>query len=174
MLKNIRPLCEAGGTVEILKAFSGYDGVYATVVSTFIGKMPNGEFDRLYKLDMPREQADYIHPSFHYELEEGVQEKFLQHVDVASGHETHWQEKGTPPLQATLDSASTIDMINTPRYFIPGTVRKSTVEISTNNRTQSAIIARRRKWSSCYENTNSKCVYRTKISLLQSCSPHNY
>ena len=133
VLKNLRPICEAGELVEILENFSGHFGVYAIVESSYITKLPNGDYDRLYRLAMERTLADSIHPSFHFELEQGVQEKFLLHIPKSNGHEACWQTKENLPLQATLDSASSIDMINTTRFFIPGTVRISTVAISTNN-----------------------------------------
>ena len=137
LLSNTQPNFEVGETVVISSEFAEYDGVYATVKSHRIVKLKNGEHERVYTLDMPRYLADEIHPSFYFELTWGVQEKYLGHLSCLHKQKSCAHNEAAASLKATLDSASTIDMINTDRYFIPDSIRTSTVSIATNNPSQS-------------------------------------
>jgi hypothetical protein len=135
-LENIAPIAKKGDLIEISKDFSGHYGVYATMISSSIVKYGKEGLTRVYQLDMSRALADKIHPGFHHELSFGIPERCITNVST-SNHEVHLH--GSGKLSPTFDSASTVDMINTDKYFLPGTVRDTNIQVSFNDATHSAV-----------------------------------
>jgi hypothetical protein len=85
---------------------------------------------------MSRSLANKIHPGFSNELSYGIPERFILAED-SEKHESN--QHGSESLLPTLDSASTVDMINTDRYFIPGTIRDTQIAVTFNDSDASAI-----------------------------------
>ena len=137
-LENIAPVANSGDLVEISHSFSGYHGVYATVLSSSVTTYGKEGLTRVYKLKMSRTTANKIHPGFYNELAYGIPERFILTED-SEKHELNQHGSESPSLLPTLDSASTVDMINTDRYFIPGTIRDTQIAVTFNDSDASAI-----------------------------------
>jgi hypothetical protein len=135
-LENIAPIAKSGDLVEISHSFAGHHGVYATVLSSSITTYGKEGLTRVYKLQMSRTLANKIHPGFSNELSYGIPERFIITED-SEKHESN--QHGSECLLPTLDSASTVDMINTDRYFIPGTIRDTQIAVTFNDSDASAI-----------------------------------
>jgi hypothetical protein len=135
-LENIEPSSKTGDLVEISRSFTGHDGVYAKVISTSIIQYGKEGLTRVYQLDMPRALADILHPGFHLELSYGIPERFVTSVNKNEHEQNAHSARGLLP---TWDSASTVDMINTDAYFLPGTIRETSIAVSFNDSTHSAV-----------------------------------
>jgi hypothetical protein len=135
-LENIEPSSKTGDLVEISRAFTGHDGVYATVLSTSIIPYGKTGLTRVYQLDMPRALANALHSGFHHELSYGIPERFITSVKSTEHEQNAHSARG---LLATWDSASTVDMINTDAYFLPGSIRETSIAVSFNDSTHSAV-----------------------------------
>jgi len=135
-LENIAPVAISGDLVEISPIFAKHHGVYATVLSSSVTTYGKEGLTRVYKLRMSPSLAYKIHPGFANELSYGIPERFII-VDDSKKHETN--QHGSECLLPTLDSASTVDMINTDRFFIPGTIRDTQIAVTFNDSDASAI-----------------------------------
>jgi hypothetical protein len=135
-LENIAPVAISGDLVEISPIFAKHHGVYATVLSSSVTTYGKEGLTRVYKLRMSPSLANKIHPGFSNELSYGIPERFII-VDDSKKHESN--QHGSECLLPTLDSASTVDMINTDRFFIPGTIRDTQIAVTFNDSDASAI-----------------------------------
>ena len=135
-LENIEPSSKTGDLVEISRSFTGHDGVYATVLSTSIIPYGKDGLTRVYQLDMPRALANALHSGFHHELSYGIPERFITSVESNEHEQNVQSSRGLLP---TWDSASTVDMINTDEYFLPGSTRDTKIAVSFNDSTHSAV-----------------------------------
>ena len=146
---------------------NGIANIHTTVLSSKVVKQADGKSPRFYSVVLPTAHLSQLHEQFAYMADSGIHEDFLKvHVPVPQAPVAKPAPQlapvvtPTPPipkptlptntcnsvtsmhdLNPCIDNACTFNIINTDIYFIPGTIRESTMLAHFNSEGASAACS---------------------------------